>query len=164
MLPISETAVISASAEDSAELFNYSKNIKRISDEEPAESISISGVKDTSVTEIAIPAEIEGLPVTRISSHAFSRCSNLASVTIPESVTSIDKAAFSGTPWLKAKQEENPLVVVNGILIDDSGYCKKYQQRSFRGFCCDFRHTSGQYDRCQRFNIFWFCTCFCESL
>ena len=120
MLPVQETAVISASAEDSAELFNYSKNIKRISDEEPAESISISGVKDISVTEITIPAEIDGLPVTRISSHAFFRCSKLASVTIPESVIMIDRTAFSGTPWLKAKQEENPLVVVNGILIDAS--------------------------------------------
>ena len=121
MLPISETAVISASAEDSAELFQYDKVGRRTIDGEIiTEAVHIYGVKDTSVTEITIPVEIEGMPVTRISSHAFSRCSKLASVTIPESVIMIDRTAFSGTPWLKAKQEENPLVVVNGILIDAS--------------------------------------------
>lgn len=118
MLPVQETAVISASAEDSAELFNYDKMSSGSSDGEITEYIYIYGVKDTSVTEIVIPSEIEGLPVTRIS--GFSNCFNLVSVTIPESVTSIDSDAFSGTPWLKAKQEENPLVVVNGILIDAS--------------------------------------------
>ncbi|MDE6785391.1 MAG: leucine-rich repeat domain-containing protein, partial [Ruminococcus sp.] len=39
-------------------------------------------------------------------------------MTIPDSVTSIGECAFKGTPWLKAKQNENPLVVVNNILID----------------------------------------------
>ena len=43
---------------------------------------------------------------------------NLTSVTIPSSVTEIGAAAFSGTPWLKAQQEKDPMVVVNGILID----------------------------------------------
>ncbi len=117
MFPVQETAVISANAEDSAELFVYNKRSSKI-DGVATESISIVSAKDSSVTEIVIPSEIEGLPVTEIGS--FANCSNLVSVTIPESVTSIYSGAFSGTPWLKAKQEENPLVVVNGILFNAS--------------------------------------------
>ncbi|MDE6834962.1 MAG: leucine-rich repeat domain-containing protein, partial [Ruminococcus sp.] len=91
-------------------------------------------------TEVVIPAEINGLPVTsigdaafrycaglisieipdsviNIGSFAFSDCSSLESVTIPESVTSIGGDAFYDTPWLKEKQKENSLVIVNNILV-----------------------------------------------
>jgi hypothetical protein len=43
---------------------------------------------------LAIPAKIAGLPVTRIGISAFSDCTNLTSVTIPDSVTSIGDYAF----------------------------------------------------------------------
>ena len=56
--------------------------------------------------------------VTSIGEDAFSICSSLASITIPSSVTSIGKRAFKGTKWLEDQQKKNPLVVVNGILID----------------------------------------------
>ncbi len=65
------------------------------------------------LTSVTIPDS-----VTNIGGSAFSSCSGLTSVTIPDSVTSIGSEAFSETPWLKAKQAENPLVVVNHILID----------------------------------------------
>jgi len=42
---------------------------------------------------VTIPAEINGKPVTIIGENAFSRC-NLTSVTIPDSVTSIEYCAF----------------------------------------------------------------------
>ena len=45
---------------------------------------------------------------------------NLASVTIPSSVTSIGSYAFQHTRWLVNQRMKNPLVVVNGILIDGS--------------------------------------------
>lgn len=46
------------------------------------------------VTEVNIPAEIEGLPVTIIDYSAFYRCKTLTSVTIPNSVTTIQGKAF----------------------------------------------------------------------
>ena len=56
--------------------------------------------------------------VTTIGYTAFGNCSRLSSITIPESVTGIGTNAFKGTPWLESKQEENPLVIINHILID----------------------------------------------
>ena len=67
----------------------------------------------TGLTSIEIP---EG--VKSIGANAFSDCTGLTSITIPKSVTSIGDEAFSGTPWLTNKQQDNPLVIVNGILID----------------------------------------------
>jgi hypothetical protein len=43
---------------------------------------------------VAIPATINGLPVTRIGNYAFQGKTSVTSVTIPNSVTSIGYAAF----------------------------------------------------------------------
>ncbi len=48
--------------------------------------------------EIVIPEKIEDLPVTRVG--GFSRCSNVTSVTLPDSVTKIDADAFFGCSGL----------------------------------------------------------------
>ena len=47
-------------------------------------------------SEITIPSEYKGLPVTEIESSGFSYCSSLTSITIPNSVASIGERAFSG--------------------------------------------------------------------
>ncbi|MDE6102503.1 MAG: leucine-rich repeat domain-containing protein, partial [Ruminococcus sp.] len=56
--------------------------------------------------------------VTSIEGFAFSQCNSLKSVKIPDSVTSIGGMAFQSAPWLDEKRKENPLVIVNNILID----------------------------------------------
>lgn len=66
-----------------------------------------------SLNSIKIPSS-----VTNIDNSAFSGCSSLSSIEIPASVTSFGMNAFEGTKWLENKKEENPLVIVNGILID----------------------------------------------
>ncbi|HEX5219793.1 MAG TPA: leucine-rich repeat domain-containing protein [Verrucomicrobiae bacterium] len=43
---------------------------------------------------IVIDATYNGFPVTRIANQAFNRCTNLASVTIPNSITNIEPSAF----------------------------------------------------------------------
>ncbi len=69
-------------------VFSYSKI--SVNDAEP--TISITGVLKPA-DSITLPSEIEGLPVTAISSSAFSGTS-IKSITIPEGVTSIGASAF----------------------------------------------------------------------
>lgn len=45
---------------------------------------------------LAIPDTIEGSPVTAIASEAFKNMGNLKAVSVPDTVTSIGKAAFAG--------------------------------------------------------------------
>lgn len=52
--------------------------------------------------ELTIPATIRKKPVTRIGDGAFSSCTRLTEVTIPESVRSIGNSAFSNCTRLKS--------------------------------------------------------------
>jgi len=56
--------------------------------------ITITGYKGND-NDITIPREIDGKPVTSIGSYAFSCCSSLTSIAIPDSVTSIGNSAFA---------------------------------------------------------------------
>ncbi len=66
-----------------------------------------------SLTSVKIP---DG--VTFVGNHAFADCQSLTEIEIPESVTSFGAAPFDLTPWTDARREENPFVIVNGIVID----------------------------------------------
>ena len=49
---------------------------------------------DTSVTTITVPDTIAGLPVTSIGRSAFAWCSDLVSITLPDTLTTISTNAF----------------------------------------------------------------------
>ena len=63
------------------------------------DSIEITGF-DNSVSDVVIPSEIEGLPVTTISTGAFY-LSAITSIEVPDTVTSIGEMAFLGCTSLK---------------------------------------------------------------
>ncbi len=54
----------------------------------------VSGIGDCEETEIVIAAEYNGYPVTRIEKNAFMDCTDITSVTIPQSIKSISENAF----------------------------------------------------------------------
>ncbi len=58
-------------------------------------SYSVTGIGTCTDTDIIIPSTHEGLPVTAIGDDAFSYCTGLTSIEIPDSVTSIGDYAFS---------------------------------------------------------------------
>lgn len=76
---------------------------------------------------VIIPAEIDGKSVTAINSNAFKGCKNLADITLPESLTEIvttwsyypyeANIFLDGTAWYEAQKNENPLVIINNIVI-----------------------------------------------
>ena len=55
-----------------------------------------------STVSVDIPAEYDGLPVKSIANGAFWNCTRIASMTIPNSVTSIGYSAFEGCTSLKS--------------------------------------------------------------
>ena len=55
---------------------------------------TVSGIGTATDTDIVIPSEYNGLPVTSTWGYAFTWCTSLTSVTIPDSVTSIGVGAF----------------------------------------------------------------------
>ncbi len=63
---------------------------------ENADGIAITEYTDKSVNELVIPSQINGRPVVAIGDYAFSYCSSLTSITIPNSVTTIGRYACRG--------------------------------------------------------------------
>ena len=71
------------------ELFTYNTNVS---------AITITGLTEEGkkLSSIAIPALIDGKPVTSISTSAFFSCKNLTNITLPNSIISIGSTAFAG--------------------------------------------------------------------
>lgn len=65
------------------------------------------------MTSVVIPDS-----VTSIGSYAFSDCGNLKNITIPDSVTFFGESVFTNTAWVTYRYDENPLLIINHILVD----------------------------------------------
>ena len=57
---------------------------------------AVDGADNCADTDIEIPASYQVMPVTGIDGHAFWNCTELISVTVPDTVTSIGNFAFEG--------------------------------------------------------------------
>jgi len=69
------------------------------------------------IEELTIPSEYNGQLVTTISAYAFKGCSSLKSVTIPESIQSIEDGAFedwttSQTIYIEGKASEKDFTIL----------------------------------------------------
>ena len=65
-----------------------------------------------SVTELDIPQIVAGCPVTGIGNGAFSACTSLVSVTIPDTVITIGEGAFGGCSGLQSITIPNSVVSI----------------------------------------------------
>ena len=56
--------------------------------------------------------------VDYIGAQAFDLCTSLNNVELPDHFVRIENEAFTGTPWIERLRSQDPMVIVNGILLD----------------------------------------------
>ena len=79
---------------------------------------------DQEVTEVAIPEQIEGYPVTSIGSRAFSHCKKLTNITIPDSVIKIYSSAFQYCTALTSIAIPDSVKIIESYAF---AYCDKLE-------------------------------------
>ncbi len=102
---------------DAADDFYYTVN---------TDSVTITGVKDDTITRAKIPAEIEGKPVTTIKQHAFFRCLNLVEVQIPDTVKKIETMAFYFCKMLETVNIPKSVTEMDGFSFYSCNSLKAY--------------------------------------
>ncbi len=68
---------------------------------------------NSSITSVIIPESC-----TSVGLYAFSGCTELQEIVLPEAVTEIGMDAFEETPWYEAVKGDEPVVIINGVLLD----------------------------------------------
>ena len=70
--------------------------------------MTITDCDEAAEGNLRIPTEIEGLPVTSIGGAAFSGCSSLTEITVPDSVILIEEA-----PQQRAEKLPSKILLMN---------------------------------------------------
>ena len=76
--------------------------------------VIITDCDESAKGAITIPSKIDGKPVIRINYGAFRCCDGLTSITIPNSVTSIEGSAFAGCTGLTSITIPNSVTSIGG--------------------------------------------------
>ena len=100
------------------------------------QSYSCDGIGTATDMNIVIAKEYNGLPVTTVGDEAFSGCSGLISITIPDGVISIGDYAFYFCSGLKTIEFKGTIAQWNAI---SKGYNWKYNVPS----SCEVKCTDG---------------------
>lgn len=92
--------------------------------------VTITNCSRSASGTLAIPATIDGYPVTSIGNDAFSWCESLTSVTIPSSVTSIGDWAFHGCNGLTSVTISEGVTSIGNWAFY---YCRSLKTITFEG-------------------------------
>ena len=80
------------------------------------------------VTEVEIPAEIQGYPVKTIGEYAFNGCKNLVSVILPKGLRHIGHKAFYDCLALTSIYIPNSVIKIGPLAF---GWCLKLSEIDF---------------------------------
>lgn len=93
--------------------FNY-LSIKSVTFPDSLKEIDSYSFTDcTNLTEVTLPKNIE-----RLGFHVFENCTSLKTINFPDHLVKTSDFTFDNTPWLEAQRKNDPLVIVNGALVD----------------------------------------------
>ena len=126
-----ETSATNITATELSDYLSY----KKVDEDEDGiyDYIEISSC-DESAVSVEIPSEIDGLTVKSIGDSAFSGCSSLISMEIPDSITSIGDCAFlncSSLTNINVSENNKDYSSIDGILFNkDKTELIQYPQSS----------------------------------
>ena len=80
-------------------------------------AITLTSIGSCTASDIVIPSEINGLPVTSIGGAVFRNCSQLTSISIPNGITSIGNYAFSNCSNLTSISLPDSLISIENYVF-----------------------------------------------
>ena len=93
--------------------FERCKNLKEIELPDTITFLDAFSFAYSGLTTFTVPSSVK-----TIESYAFSGCYDLAAFNYSDSVSYAGQNIIRGTEWLKNKQAEDPIVMINGLVID----------------------------------------------
>ncbi|MBQ2688078.1 MAG: leucine-rich repeat protein [Clostridia bacterium] len=120
LLLLTSFSISIATAETEGD-FEYEIEIEYDESFNAIESVAITGYNGTA-SELVIPEEIAGLPVTVIEDNAFAENTAITSVTIPETVVKIGSWAFEECENLSEIKLPSNLEEIGGAILSNTAY------------------------------------------